>query len=219
MIISRRALLLAVAGALLLAGSAYAHADYLRSAPGENSVVSAPPERVDIWFTQELFRRQGENRIEVFDPGGQPMHAGEAQVDNDDRAHLWVALLPELAPGTYRVMWYSLSAEDGDNDEGEFSFTFDPQAEVTSTPMGVETSGVPAEGPGGDQATPPPSQPPDENQPPAALPADTTTQTPTPPAAQSEPGAQSNRCLGGAVPVAGLVAVAWALRRRKPIAS
>jgi methionine-rich copper-binding protein CopC len=138
MSISGRALLVAAVFGLLLAGPAYAHADYLRSAPGENGVIASPPARVDIWFTQELFRREGANTMMVFGPGERQVHAGEAQVDDDDRTHLWVELLADLEPGTYRVEWRSLSAEDGDNEEGAFSFTFDPQAEQTSTPMGAE---------------------------------------------------------------------------------
>jgi methionine-rich copper-binding protein CopC len=213
-------LLLAMLGGLLLVGSAYAHADYLRSVPGENGVVSAPPARVDVWFTQELFRRKGENRIEVFDPGERPVHAGEAEVDNDDRTHLWVELLPDLAPGRYQVEWHSLSAEDGDNDEGEFSFMFDSQAEVTSTPMGTESPGVPTEGQGAGQLTASPSLTPGEGMAPVSPPTNTTPQalhqTHTPQAARTEPG---NRCLAGFIPVAGLMGGAWFLSRRRSIST
>jgi methionine-rich copper-binding protein CopC len=200
---SRQALRIAIVGALLWVGSARAHAAYLRSAPGENSVVSAPPARVDIWFTQELFRRQGENQIQVFGAGEQPVHAGDAQVDDDDRTHLWVELLPGLAPGTYRVEWRSLSAEDGDSDQGMFSFTLDPQAEATSTPMGAAGPGAATDVTGAGQATAPPAN---------ASPAPTQAQAQQ--ATQSEPGTEGSRCLAGLVPVAGLIASAWILRGR-----
>jgi hypothetical protein len=168
--------------------------------------------RVEICFTQELFRRQGENRIEVFDAVDRPVHAGEAQVDNDNRSHLSVELLPDLPPGTYRVVWHSLSAEDGDNDEGEFSFTYDPQAEVTSTPMGVESPGVPTEGPVSGQAGTPTSLPPDGTQP-----AGIATSLASPQSSQTGPAAQNSRCLGGAIPVVGLVVAGWILRRPNTI--
>jgi methionine-rich copper-binding protein CopC len=77
-------------------GPAQAHASYKRSEPGDGAVVSTPPQRVDIWFAQELFRRQGENWIHVSGPDGQPAHDGEPQIDDDDRAHMWVALKPGL---------------------------------------------------------------------------------------------------------------------------
>lgn len=130
--------------AALAAVPALAHARYLRSEPGDGAIVSAPPERIDIWFTQELFRRAGENWIHVENPEGDRAELGEAQVDDDDRAHLSVELLPELAPGSYRVSWRNLSADDGDSDQGEFSFTYNPQAAVTSTPLPEHSPTTPA---------------------------------------------------------------------------
>ncbi|MFQ5943586.1 MAG: copper resistance protein CopC [Anaerolineales bacterium] len=117
---------------------AEAHAAYIRSDPGQGALIATEPERVDIWFTQDLFRRQGENWIHVVGPNGELVHAGEALIDDDDRRHMWVELRSPLTPGEYRVEWHSLSAEDGDDEQGEFEFTLDPQALVTSTPMQAE---------------------------------------------------------------------------------
>ena len=201
MSISRRAFLIALLCAFLWVGSAFAHAAYLRSMPGENAVVSDAPTRVDIWFTQELFRRQGENLIQVFDPSEQPVQAGEALVDNDDRTHLWVDLEPNLSPGIYRVEWNSLSAEDGDSEEGMFSFTFDPQAETTSTPMLTNSSATPADGLA--------EEPTDESSSQVAA------QTDTPQATQSEDSSPGNRCFAGMIPVMGLMGIVSVSRLRR----
>lgn len=128
----------AAALSLILVVGAEAHSRYVRSEPGQGAVIASEPERVEIWFTQDLFRRQGENWILVFGPDGDEVQSGEAQIDDDDRRHMWVKLQSPLAPGEYRVEWRNLSAEDGDNDEGELAFILDPQAKVTSTPMLVE---------------------------------------------------------------------------------
>jgi methionine-rich copper-binding protein CopC len=128
------ALLAAILGGLLWVGPAQAHADYGRSEPGAGAIVSTPPARVDVWFTQALFRRQGENRLRVLGPDGQAVQMGEPQIDDDDRTHMWVQLQPGLAPGVYTVEWRTLSADDGDTDEGQFAFTVDPQAVATTTP-------------------------------------------------------------------------------------
>ena len=133
------ALPLAAALFLLSVAAAEAHAAYLRSEPGNGAVVRTEPGSVEIWFTQDLFRRQGENWIRVFGPDGGSAHDSETQIDDDDRRHMWVELQSPLAPGEYRVEWRSLSSEDGDDDEGEFVFTLDPEAQVTSTPMLGET--------------------------------------------------------------------------------
>ena len=130
-------LLLALLVSVLVVGVAVAHSGYLRSIPGADAVIASPPERVDIWFGQELFRRQGENTIQVSGPDGKPVSTGETAIDDDDRAHIWVKLLPELAPGKYLVEWRNVSLEDGHASTGSFSFTLDPAAAMTSTPMGA----------------------------------------------------------------------------------
>jgi hypothetical protein len=180
------AAVLAVLAALPLAGRALAHAAYARSAPGAGAVVAAAPAQVDIWFTQDLFRRQGENSITVTGPAGASAHAGDAAIDDDDRRHMTVALQGDLPPGEYLVAWRSLSAEDGDDEEGTFTFTLDPQAPVTSTPMSAAT---------------PPSQP--SPTPAPALPSPT-------PAASSSVG-----CGFGLAPVAGLLVLGLGARRRR----
>lgn len=109
-----------------------AHAAYERSSPGAGSVVSVAPERVDIWFTQELFRRAGANTITVTGPDGQRVDTGEAEIDSADRKRLSIALLPAVPPGIYTVAWASLSSTDGDPAEGSFTFTVDPNAPPSS---------------------------------------------------------------------------------------
>jgi len=109
-----------------------AHAAYERSSPGAESVVTAAPERLDIWFTQELFRRAGANTITVTDPGGQRVDTGEAEVDSTDRKRMSISLVPSTTPGPYTVAWASLSSTDGDPAEGSFTFTVDPNAPPSS---------------------------------------------------------------------------------------
>ena len=129
------AILLAAALSPLFVVGTEAHSRYVRSHPGQGAIIAAKPERVEIWFTQDLFRRQGENWILVLGPGGDEVQSGETQIDDNDRRHMWVKLQSPLGPGEYRAEWRNLSADDGDTDEGEFIFILDPQAKVTSTPM------------------------------------------------------------------------------------
>lgn len=87
-----RALVIGVVGGLLLVGTAYAHAAYIRSNPGADAIVATPPSRVDVWFAQELFRRKGENTIHVSAQDGQEVSVGETTIDDDDRKHIWVQI-------------------------------------------------------------------------------------------------------------------------------
>lgn len=134
--IVRLALLAAAFAAVARAAPALAHAGYERSTPGAAETVASAPSRVDVWFTQELFRRAGANTLTVVDAAGAPAHIGDAEIDQADRKHLSIALGSGLAPGTYTVRWTSLSATDGDPAEGTFEFAVDPAAQARpATPV------------------------------------------------------------------------------------
>jgi len=122
-----------------------AHAGYERSSPAAESVIPAAPEQLDIWFTQELFRRARVNTITVTGADGQRVDNGEAMIDSADRKRLSVQLVPGIPAGVYTVGWTSLSATDGDTAEGSFTFTVDPNTSpssggVKSTPAPASTS-------------------------------------------------------------------------------
>ena len=193
-----RALIIGLVGGLLLVGTAYAHAAYVRSNPGADAVVATPPARVDIWFAQELFRHKGDNTISVTAPDGQEVTVGDTTIDDDDRKHAWVNLKPNLAAGIYQVAWKNVSLEDGHPSEGSFSFTIDPQAAVTSTPMGTPTPigkiAATATVPETAAATPSPASP---------------TVAPT------KPAASSGLCGLGAAPIIGLAAYVVVKNSRK----
>lgn len=105
-----------------------AHSDYARSVPNAGARVPRAPERVEVWFTQELFRRAGANGLEVLASDGSAVDDGTPIIDEADRTHLSVGLQRQLEAGTYAVKWRSLSALDGDTAEGSFEFTVDPLA-------------------------------------------------------------------------------------------
>lgn len=134
--------LTAVLAAVSLAAPsvAWAHAEYDRSNPPEGAVIPEAPERLDAWFTQDLFRREGENRLEVTNEAGERVDTDDLVIDDADRTHASVGLQPDLPPGTYTVYWRTLSATDGDTDEGTFQFTIDPSATPTPTPESTETA-------------------------------------------------------------------------------
>ncbi len=159
---TRGAALLAMAAAIIVAAiapvrTARAHSDYDRSSPGAGAVVAEAPERLDVWFTQELFRREGANTLIVTGPGGERADSGDIVIDDADRTRMSVGLLPGLPPGEYTVAWASLSAVDGDTAGGTFAFTIDPAATpapATATPAASATA-APAAATG--TASPPPA--------------------------------------------------------------
>jgi methionine-rich copper-binding protein CopC len=114
---------LAVALALSLGsgGVALAHARYVRSEPAQGTSVATPPERVTVFFSA-LLTPTG-STLTVVDGAGATVSQGAAQVVPSDQHAMQIALRPALGPGTYTVRWQSVSAEDGEDDSGTFSFT------------------------------------------------------------------------------------------------
>jgi methionine-rich copper-binding protein CopC len=125
------AIVLAAAAVVAAAAAVFAHAEYESSTPGRNEVVQEPPARVDVFFTQEVFKQEGNNFVRVFDEQDQQMSDGDGVVDDDDRHHIYAELPAQLAPGRYIVRWMTTSDEDGDTDEGAFCFyvAVEPTAE------------------------------------------------------------------------------------------
>jgi methionine-rich copper-binding protein CopC len=158
-----------------------AHGEIERSDPTAGAIIPAAPAEVHIWFTQELFRREGANVIEVRGPDGTRVDQGETQIEDDDRKHAFVSLQPDLPPGLYSVSWRNLSSEDGHEGSGEFSFTVESaagEAAPQSNPPPVQQAAT-------ETPTPLPSPTPTPPSTPTPVP------TPTPPASASLP------CLGG----------------------
>ena len=184
-------LLLLLTG-LPLAASVLFHADYARSEPAADEVLSTPPKQVRVWFTQELFRREGENWLRVTGPDGARVDLDDTAVDDNDRTLLTVTLADDLPDGAYRVEWRALSADDGHPKEDEFVFTIGAAnpASAGTTPATVPT------------ATPAPEAT-------IASPSDAPTPAPTPASSQSG----GLPCLGAA-PLA-LLALGTVLTRRR----
>lgn len=140
---------LLTAALLLVAPSANlvaAHAELDRSTPKSDETVSGSPEKVEIWFTEEI--AEG-SQIEVVDKSGKAITSGNAELDlfDPDRKHLTVELLPNLPNGDYTVNWTSISAEDGDTETGAFAFTVSGSGTPTASPVAspaASSTGTPA---------------------------------------------------------------------------
>jgi methionine-rich copper-binding protein CopC len=103
-------------------GAAYAHAFLDHADPRVGNTVKGPPRTLSLWFTQNL--ESTFSTIEVIDPNGARMNAGNASVDANDRKLLRVPL-KVLPAGTYTVKWHVLSV-DTHTTEGNFTFHVAP---------------------------------------------------------------------------------------------
>ena len=104
------------------AAGVLAHANYERSEPAFAAELAESPERIDIWFSQQLFRQEGANTFTLTAEDGGEVAAGELTLDSDDRQHAFAILDAVLPEGRYFVDWTNLSADDGDTAAGRFVF-------------------------------------------------------------------------------------------------
>ena len=95
-----------------------AHARLERAAPVAGSAVRGSPPRLELWFTERL--EPAFSKVQVLDRKGKQVDKGDPEVDRADAKVLRVSL-PNLAPGTYRVMWRVLSV-DTHVSKGDFTF-------------------------------------------------------------------------------------------------
>lgn len=179
--------LLIVVASQLSGRLALAHAELDHANPAAGAVLTTPPTQVQIWFTEELFRRKGVNAIAVYGADGSRQDQGDVTINDDDRTLMRVALKPDLPPGVYTVRWQAVSSDDGHESSGEFTFT-------------IGASGAPA----ATAAATPTAMP---------LPVATPTSAPAPTVTPPPTTGTGLPCLGGAAPLLLVVGVLW-LRRR-----
>ena len=200
-----------------LAAAVLAHADYERSVPAADEVVSQAPQQVQVWFTQDLFRREAMNSLEVYGPDEQRVDLDDAAIDDDDRKLMTVSLQSDLADGVYTVRWRSLSADDGDDADGEFQFTVraaEPSAEAEQ-PAPTSVAATPTAAPEDDQPTPantPQSEQTEPESTPAA--ADEASESRETPSDRADPG-MGLPCMGSTLPVLLFLGALLIGRRKK----
>jgi methionine-rich copper-binding protein CopC len=100
------------------ASIAFAHAQYASSTPSSNATLSAAPATLGVTFTEELASIQ----IAISGPRGSEVTTDKASIDLAHRTNASVPLKDD-GPGVYTVVWHNVSGDDGDPNDGSFTFT------------------------------------------------------------------------------------------------
>ena len=139
-----RLLLLAAMASILLIypATVAAHAQLDTPTPDDGATVEGTPPEVSGTFTQEI-EPDGSSLV-LRDSANDVVARGGP--DPDDVHRMFIADLPELAQGTYKVHWTTISAEDGELARGTWSFTVVPAPTPSPTPEPTE-SGAPSAAP------------------------------------------------------------------------
>ena len=115
------AVALCVAGFAAVA-TVSAHVNYVSSSPSAGEHLTSSPATVKIVFDAEIQATDGSFGIDVTGASGASVVSGSAS-RGTDKMSTSIALKPDLPDGAYHVAWHQTSADDGDPEEGEFSFT------------------------------------------------------------------------------------------------
>ena len=118
-----------VAALLLLlaaAGPTLGHAELDTADPADKAVLETPPTVITLTFTENLDPSKSSFRLLGPDGGaiGQGEATGKREMTLDGL---------DLGPGAYLIKWTSASADDGDIERGELTFTV-AEAAPTASP-------------------------------------------------------------------------------------
>lgn len=117
----RAGVLVVLLGVLLLpSGIAWAHAELLRSSPAADVVLHSPPRLVHLWFSESL--NGAASRIVVWGRYRHEETVAPATVVPGHPRQMEARLKP-LLPGSYLVLWTSVSADDGHLLRGSYLFS------------------------------------------------------------------------------------------------
>ncbi|MCC7165667.1 MAG: copper resistance protein CopC [Anaerolineae bacterium] len=143
-------MVLAVLASTALVPLAQAHAEPQSCTPAIDSTVETAPDKIVCTTTQSM--DPDASKLEVFDASGMPVDKGDSAVDlNDpDRKTISVSFdTAKMPEGVYTVKWATLSTEDNEAEEGEFTFTIgspsgaQPTAAATSAAEPTATVAAP----------------------------------------------------------------------------
>ena len=124
-------------------GSAWAHALLQRSDPPAGVVLQRAPSRIHLWFSEAL--NGSASKIIVWDHARHDQTIGSATVVAGQPRQLEAPLKP-LPPGSYLVLWTSVSADDGHVLRGSYSFSVlvqGPLPSLAGVALGGPSQGFP----------------------------------------------------------------------------
>jgi copper resistance protein C len=142
------ALLLSMGLLYLMTGTVSAHstipthAKVNKAIPAIGSTVSQAPTTVTVFTLENINPDPNKSNLFVYSPAGDLISQGNAKVSLTNPEEMSIAIKPDSAHpnGVYVVRWITVSALDGDPDQGAFVFTVNTSAVTTPTPVATTTA-------------------------------------------------------------------------------
>jgi len=135
------ATLLSLGLMLVMVGMASAHTSYpahakvYKAIPAIGSTVSQAPTTVTVFTLENINPNPSKSNLFIYSPAGDLISQGNAKVSLTNPREMSITIKPDPAnlKGVYVVRWITVSAEDGDPDQGAFVFTVNAAAAVASS--------------------------------------------------------------------------------------
>jgi len=142
------ALLLSIGLLYLMTGTVSAHstipthAKVNKAIPAIGSTISQAPTTVTVFTVENINPDPNKSNLFVYSPAGDLISQGNAKVSLTNPEEMSIAIKPDSAHpnGVYVVRWITVSALDGDPDQGAFVFTVNTSAVTTPTPVATTTT-------------------------------------------------------------------------------
>ena len=112
--------MLLLAGALIVPPPASAHPELVKSDPAADALLGAPPQEINLWYSERVDTGAGSPAVEIIDEQGNRSTA-DANVDPNDPYHV-IATTGAIDTGTFTVVWTARSLDDGHTLSGSFAF-------------------------------------------------------------------------------------------------
>jgi methionine-rich copper-binding protein CopC len=109
-----------------------AHAKVLSATPAIGSTITQSPDKVTVVCAENINPNPKLSNLFVYGPGGDLISQGDAKISLSNPKEMSVGIKPS-GNGVYVVRWITVSALDGDPDEGAFIFTVKPAVSTAPT--------------------------------------------------------------------------------------
>ncbi len=118
------------------------HAKVTKAIPAIGSTVSQAPTTVTVFALENINPDPNKSNLFVYSPAGDLISQGNAKVSLTNPEEMSITIKPDTANlnGVYVVQWKTVSALDGDPDQGAFVFTVNTGAVATPTPVATTST-------------------------------------------------------------------------------
>ena len=120
-----------------------AHAKVYKAIPAIGSTIAQAPTSVTVFTLENINPNPKLSNLFVYAPSGDLISQGDAKVALNDPRQMSITIKP-TGNGIYIVRWITVSAQDGDPDQGAFFFNVQPKAPAKATTPTRTTTTTPS---------------------------------------------------------------------------